>query len=86
MTRRDIARICAGIAATRTGIALAADPKEQEGFRLGVASWRGLLSLQLVAATILIFVPTTLMGLIMPLVLRWTGAGPGGLVVRQFGG
>jgi len=39
MTRRDMAGIFAGLAATRTGIAFAADPKLQEGFRLGVATY-----------------------------------------------
>src|SRR5712672_2550131 len=39
MTRRDVAGIFAGLAATRTGIAFAAEPKLQEGFHLGVATY-----------------------------------------------
>jgi spermidine synthase len=45
------------------------------GFRLGINSWPGLLALQLVAATLLILLPATLMGLVMPFVLRWAEAG-----------
>ena len=43
------------------------------GFRLGVNSWLRLLSLQLAAAALLILVPATLMGMVMPLVLTWAG-------------
>lgn len=39
MTRRDIARVCAGVAAAGVGIAKAADPKGQASFRLGVCSY-----------------------------------------------
>src|SRR5579863_96689 len=39
MTRRDLARFAAGIAATGTGLALAAETKEMGGFRLGVCSY-----------------------------------------------
>jgi spermidine synthase len=42
------------------------------GFRLAINSWHGLLALQSLAAAILILVPATLMGMIMPLVLVWT--------------
>lgn len=47
------------------------------GFRLGVDSWVGLLALQLAASTVLILVPAILMGMMMPLVLTWSG-GVGG--------
>jgi len=42
------------------------------GFRLAINSWHGLLALQSLTAAILILVPATLMGMIMPLVLVWT--------------
>jgi len=44
------------------------------GFRLGVSSWMGLLALQLAAAALLILLPAVLMGMVMPLVLRWAGS------------
>jgi spermidine synthase len=44
------------------------------GLRLGVNSWTGLLSLQIVAAALLILVPATLMGMVMPLVLMRAGS------------
>jgi spermidine synthase len=43
------------------------------GLRLGVNSWTGLLALQTFAAALLILVPATLMGMVMPLVLTWAG-------------
>jgi spermidine synthase len=43
------------------------------GFRLGVNSWTGLLALQIAAAALLILLPATLMGMVMPLVLMWAG-------------
>ncbi|HEY6230619.1 MAG TPA: fused MFS/spermidine synthase, partial [Pyrinomonadaceae bacterium] len=43
------------------------------GFRFGVHSWPGLLTMQLFAAAALILAPTILMGMMMPLVLMWTG-------------
>jgi spermidine synthase len=46
------------------------------GFTLGIDSWHGLLALQAFAATVLVLVPATLMGMIMPLVLIWTAGGP----------
>jgi spermidine synthase len=42
-------------------------------FRLGINSWTGLLALQIAAAALLILVPATLMGMVMPLVLMWAG-------------
>ena len=45
------------------------------GFALGIDSWHGLLALQAFAATALVLVPATLMGMIMPLVLVWTAGG-----------
>lgn len=41
------------------------------GFRLGIASWTGLLALQIAIATLLILAPAVLMGMVMPLVLKW---------------
>ena len=43
------------------------------GFRFDVNSWAALLGLQALAAMILILVPATLMGMIMPIVLTWAG-------------
>jgi spermidine synthase len=45
------------------------------GFTLGIDSWHGLLALQASAATVLVLVPATLMGMVMPLVLVWTAGG-----------
>jgi spermidine synthase len=45
------------------------------GFALGIDSWHGLLALQAFAAIVLLLVPATLMGMIMPLVLVWTAGG-----------
>ena len=45
----------------------------KSGFRFGVNSWGGLLTMQLLAATGLILAPTILMGTVMPLVLAWAG-------------
>src|SRR5213075_2596657 len=44
------------------------------GFRLGVSTWAGLLALQIAAAALLILLPATLMGMVMPLVLMWAGS------------
>lgn len=44
------------------------------GFRLGINSWTGLLALQIAAAALLILLPATLMGMVMPLVLMWAGS------------
>ena len=41
------------------------------GLKLKVASWVGLLLLQIFCATLLILVPAMLMGMVMPLVLVW---------------
>jgi spermidine synthase len=41
------------------------------GLNLKVASWAGLLVLQVLSATLLILVPAWLMGMVMPLVLVW---------------
>ena len=46
------------------------------GFRLGINSWTGLLALQIAAAALLILLPATLMGMVMPLVLMWVGSRP----------
>ncbi len=44
------------------------------GLRLQVASWIGLLALQILSATLLILVPAVLMGMVMPLVLIWASS------------
>jgi len=44
------------------------------GLRLQVASWSGLLALQILCATLLILVPAVLMGMVMPLVLVWASS------------
>ena len=41
------------------------------GLRFQIHTWLGLLTLQLISATLLIFVPALLMGMVMPLVLVW---------------
>jgi spermidine synthase len=43
------------------------------GMRLQVSSWTGLLLLQVLCAALLILVPALLMGMVMPLVLFWSG-------------
>ena len=42
-------------------------------FRLAINSWTGLLALQISAAALLILLPATLMGMVLPLVLMWAG-------------
>jgi len=44
------------------------------GLRLQIASWVGLLALQIFSATLLILVPAVLMGMVMPLVLVWASS------------
>ncbi|HET6975807.1 MAG TPA: fused MFS/spermidine synthase [Pyrinomonadaceae bacterium] len=44
------------------------------GLRLQIASWFGLLALQILSATLLILAPAVLMGMVMPLVLVWAGS------------
>jgi spermidine synthase len=44
------------------------------GLRFNTSSWPGLLSLQILSATLLILVPALLMGMVMPLVLVWAGS------------
>jgi spermidine synthase len=44
------------------------------GLRLGVNSWTGLLSLQIGTAALLILVPATFMGMVMPFVLTQAGS------------
>ncbi|HLN97747.1 MAG TPA: fused MFS/spermidine synthase [Pyrinomonadaceae bacterium] len=46
------------------------------GLRLNVNTWPGLLTLQIVSVAFLILLPAFLMGMIMPLVLVWTGKLP----------
>ncbi|HEX6715782.1 MAG TPA: fused MFS/spermidine synthase, partial [Pyrinomonadaceae bacterium] len=52
------------------------------GLRLHVSSWTGLLTLQILSATLLILVPAVLMGMVMPLVLVWAGSDEGTAVAR----
>ena len=44
------------------------------GLSLHVASWLGLLGLQILSATLLILVPAVWMGMVMPLVLVWASS------------
>ncbi len=44
------------------------------GLKFQISSWTGLLALQILAATLLILVPASLMGTVMPLVLVWAGS------------
>src|ERR1043166_2694619 len=46
------------------------------GLKFQIASWIGLLLLQIFCATLLILVPAVLMGMVMPLVLVWAGSSP----------
>lgn len=46
------------------------------GLKLQIASWTGLLLLQIFCATLLILVPAVLMGMVMPMVLVWAGSDP----------
>lgn len=52
------------------------------GLKLQIASWLGLLLLQVFCATLLILVPAVLMGMVMPLVLVWAGSEPAQSVGR----
>lgn len=44
------------------------------GLRFEIASWAGLLLLQIICASVLILVPALLMGMVMPTVLVWASA------------
>lgn len=44
------------------------------GLRFQVASWGGLLALQILCATLLILLPAVLMGMVMPVVLVWASS------------
>src|SRR5688572_28968474 len=46
------------------------------GRNMRISSWAGLLSLQIMSATLLILVPALLMGMVMPLVLVWAAGDP----------
>ncbi|HEX7329908.1 MAG TPA: fused MFS/spermidine synthase [Pyrinomonadaceae bacterium] len=52
------------------------------GLRFQTSSWLGLLSLQIISATLLILVPALLMGMVMPLVLVWAGSEQAKAVAR----
>lgn len=55
------------------------------GLRLHIASWAGLLGLQIVSVAILIVLPAFLMGMVMPLVLVWAGTNARTQSVRLIG-
>ena len=55
------------------------------GFKFHIASWPGLLALQIFCATLLILVPATVMGMVMPLVLVWAARAGGEKVGRRVG-
>ena len=50
------------------------------GLRLQIASWAGLLALQIIVTALLILLPALLMGMVMPLVLFWASTNKGGAV------
>ena len=50
------------------------------GLRLQIASWAGLLALQIIVTALLILLPAFLMGMVMPLVLFWASTNKGGAV------
>ena len=52
------------------------------GLKLRIASWPGLLFLQIFCATLLMLAPAVLMGMVMPLVLVWAGSEPAQSVAR----
>ena len=52
------------------------------GLNLKIASWAGLLSLQILSATLLILLPALLMGMVMPLVLVWASSNEAAGVAR----
>lgn len=55
------------------------------GLRLNVATWGGLLVLQIICAALLILLPAFLMGAVMPLVLAWAGRIQSEFAVRLVG-
>lgn len=55
------------------------------GMRFGIASWLGLLALQIMAAALIVLLPAFLMGTIMPMVLVWAGEGAGSTSVKRVG-
>lgn len=55
------------------------------GLRLHIASWGGLLALQIISVALLIPLPALLMGMVMPLVLVWAGTNPRSESVRLVG-
>jgi len=52
------------------------------GLSLKIASWTGLLGLQILSATLLILLPALLMGMVMPLVLVWASSNEAAAVAR----
>jgi spermidine synthase len=55
------------------------------GTRYQVNSWGGLLSLQVLMASLLVLFPALLMGMVMPLVLVWASEATAGTAVRRVG-
>jgi len=55
------------------------------GLRSNVGTWRGLLTLQIICAALLILFPAFLMGTVMPIVLVWAGRKSSELSVKYVG-
>lgn len=55
------------------------------GLKSNVGSWRGLLTLQIICAAILILLPAYLMGTVMPLVLVWASKASSSVAVGLVG-
>jgi len=55
------------------------------GLKTNVSTWRGLLTLQILCAALLILLPAFLMGTIMPLVLAWASRNRASLSVKLVG-
>jgi len=57
----------------------------QLGLKTNVASWGGLLALQIICAALLILLPAILMGTVMPVVLVWASGAPAAVSVKLIG-
>ena len=55
------------------------------GLRLNINTWAGLLTLQIFSVALLVLLPAFLMGMVMPLVLVWTGSFPQNESVKLVG-
>jgi spermidine synthase len=56
-----------------------------QGTRLGINSWGGLLALQSAIAALIVLLPAVLMGMVMPLVLVWAAGSVARVSVRTVG-